>query len=85
MSAVYNGIILIVMLFVLALVFGAVQPAFDYTGAVNHALGGWASDGYDTIAGNRVFVLVMIIAALFAGLILPEFQREDNSQGYRRK
>lgn len=85
MSAVYNGIILIVMLYVLALIFGAVQPAFDTSGAINHAIGGWASDSHDQILNNRIFAFVMIIVALFAGLILPELQREDDTQSYRRK
>lgn len=85
MSAVYNGIILVVMLYVLALIFGAVQPAFDLSGAINHGIGGWAGEMHDEIMGNRLFALIMIIAALFAGLILPEFQREDNSQGYRKR
>jgi hypothetical protein len=85
MSAVYNGIILIVMLYVLALIFGVVQPAFDVFSAINHGMGGWASTYNDGILNNRLFAFIMIIIALFAGLILPEFKREDNTQSYRKR
>lgn len=73
-----------VMLYVIALVFGAVQPAFDTTGAINHGIGGWASDSHDGIMQGRGFVLVFFVIALFVGYLLPELQREDATQ-YKKK
>lgn len=85
MSVVYGAIEIVIMLFIIALVFGVVQPAFDQTGAINHGIGGWASEAHDTVLQNRTFTVVMIAVALFAAFILPEFRREDNTQSYKRR
>lgn len=84
-SAVVNGIQLVIMLFILALIFAVVQPAFDILGAVNHGIGGWASIINDEILDRRGFIIIMLVIALFAGFLLPELQREDATQFFRRR